>query len=811
MSRGASWFVTLAALTLIGVSLGSYLYHRRQLDSIAARHLRLAVTGPGELQVGMPCAYNLMTTTVAGEPCAAQVEWSLSTPDGKRLVDRKETTDERGRLTMIVPADMDLPTRSHGPAQLTVTAGGGASPLTVALPLPIRPARYLTRLWLDRRSYRAGETVYYRSLTVSRFSLAECRTLPVEFEILDSKSVPLLDSRIDGLTDHGVGNGSFRLGDSMPPGIYTLAARGLDDVFPEERLAFEVSGAATQSQAATDAKGLSDRRDPVPLSSTNAPGSATEAKEVPARSGSLNVDFFPEGGRLAAGIENRVYFAASDAKGRPLEVRGNVVDGKGASVTPVETARGGRGVFSITPQAAETYRLTITSPESSESPLLPPASADQKIAIATGRGVFAAGAPLEFTVRAAKERLPLVVTAQVRGMLVGQQLLVTSKAKQQAQAGTMSIPLDDQVAGVVRLTVYDYTQGPAKVLAERLVYRRPRSLVVRAAEGRKPADHEGMAPGISLSVQDGQGRPVAAALAATALDGAKDEPLRLARCGPDLWHAFLSDGALPDPAALEGVDLQLSDADDKAAALDLALGCQRPLTAEKPGDSGRAQAERDRPPLVLFDNLGDLQAQYEAALSEYRAQRTQAVNALIMLSFFGGLALALLVTMLALLRIVWGSRLWLPTVVATVCCVVVTAVSNEPSRMKAVEAAAVGFAPCVPPPEPGDEKRSEPVAATASSEERLRSLADKLSKMEGDAEALKADRFAVRQYVRPDSVAEPTGGDAAKPLAWYPLLIAGPDGRVTLPGLPPAAGQTLRLIIDAHGDGRIGSCELIVK
>ena len=214
---------------------------------------------------------------------------------------------------------------------------------------------------------------------------------------------------------------------------------------------------------------------------------------------------------------------------------------------------------------------------------------------------------------------------------------------------------------------------------------------------------------------------------------------------------------------------------------------------------------------MLFDNLGDLQAQYEAALSEYRAQRTQAVNALIMLSFFGGLALALLVTMLALLRIVWGSRLWLPTVVATVCCVVVTAVSNEPSRMKPVEAAAVGFAPCVPPPEPGDEKRCEPVAATASSEERLRSLADKLSKMEGDAEALKADRFAVRQSVRPDSVAEPTGGDAAKPLAWYPLLIAGPDGRVTLPGLPPAAGQTLRLIIDAHGDGRIGSCELIVK
>ena len=64
----------------------------------------------------------------------------------------------------------------------------------------------------------------------------------MEFEILDSKSVPLPDSRLDGLTDHGVGNGSFRLPDTLPAGTYTLVARGFDDVFPEERLAFEVIG-----------------------------------------------------------------------------------------------------------------------------------------------------------------------------------------------------------------------------------------------------------------------------------------------------------------------------------------------------------------------------------------------------------------------------------------------------------------------------------------------------------------------------------------------------------------------------------------
>ena len=208
-----------------------------------------------------------------------------------------------------------------------------------------------------------------------------------------------------------------------------------------------------------------------------------------------------------------------------------------------------------------------------------------------------------------------------------------------------------------------------------------------------------------------------------------------------------------------------------------------------------------------------MRAQYEATLSEYRDKRTHVVNALIMLSFFGGLALALLVTMLAVLRIVWGNGLWLPTVVAMVCCVVVTAVSNEPSRLKPVEVTAVGFVPYVQAAGAGAETqdRGEPGIAGPAADSKLRSLAEKLAKTEGDGEELKADRFAVRQYVQPQPAPSAVDDGPVAPLAWYPLLIAGPDGRVTLPGLAPAAGQAVRFLIDAHGDGRIESCDIIVK
>ena len=48
----------------------------------------------------------------------------------------------------------------------------------------------------------------------------------------------------------------------------------------------------------------------------------------------------------------------------------------------------------------------------------------------------------------------------------------------------MTLPLDDAVGGVIRLTVYDYSTSPPKPVAERLVYRRPaQKLNVQTAAG----------------------------------------------------------------------------------------------------------------------------------------------------------------------------------------------------------------------------------------------------------------------------------------------------------------------------------------
>jgi hypothetical protein len=779
LARRSQWFVAAAVVTLIAASLGSWYYHHRQMEAIAAGHLRLAIAGPRQLQAGAPCSFDLMTTHVNGRPWPVPIEWSLSTPDGK-LIDRKEPTDEQGRLIMTVPADMALPKRAGVTAQLNVTVSGatkggsnidgGEAAASAAFPLAIRRPQYATRLATDRDRYRPGDTIYYRSLSVSSDGLVADRAMPLEFQVLDAKSAPLPDSQWVGLTVRGVGNGSFRLPVSISPGTYTLLARGADAAMRDARLAFEVT-ASTASRAAGE------------------PAAAAKGGEKPA----AIIEFYPEGGALGAGLENHVFFSARDAHGQPLEVHGALVNGKGDSVAKLATNGSGRGKFSFVPAAAETYQAKISAPAGFDRTAfpLPPASAEQRVAISVEHGLIGPGAPLELTLSAAKENIPLIVTATGNGLTVGQQMLITTSGE--AKGTAVTVPLDDRAAGAFRVTVYDYSKSPPKVVARRLVFRQPRRLVVRAVPAVKPGDD------VRLSVENEKGQAVSATLSATVLRDGKAGPPR-----HDLLRDALLNADVPNMAALDGLDLFAADAEDSAAALELALGCQDFEPKSKPAAKLESNPSVESPPEVI-DNMDELRKQYEATLGEYRAQRTRVVNSIITLCFFGGLALVFLVTMLAMMRIVWGGHFWLPAVMSVGCCAIVTAVANDPSRMQAVDATAAGFAAT-----PLTASSPAPVQAAPAAlppDSPLRLLAEKLARFEGDANELKADRFPVQKYALPDAAGAAMPESDGRPVAWFPLLVAGSDGRVTLPGVKASAAG-LRLLIEAHGDGRLAWCSL---
>jgi len=836
-ARVANWAVGLAAALLLLVSAGSYWYHIEQVRELEAENMRLRVTGPATIQAGVETTYRIDTTAITGQGMPAEIEFAVYSPDDKRLLWHKDTTGDDGRLDVSVPANMDLPQR----AVLTVAArragpGAGEKEELVETSVSVERVRYATHLALDKPLYQPGETVYYRSLTLSRFGLAVEQEMPIHFEILDPSGAVVPDSQLDGVTERGVGNGAFLIPAGMAGGEYTLVVRSLDEAFPEERRPFFVrryrlprlkkelelqrdsyspgdtvvadflaeraeGGAAAdarlrviatvdghtvhQEDARADKAGACQIEFDLPEKIEQGDGQLvvvvddggtreTIAETVPINLGKVEVEFFPEGGDLVAGLENRVYFVGRDPLGKPVHVEGTVVDSQGREVALVETIHEGMGSFSFTPLADESYRLVIHNPEGAENePPLPEVNAEQRVVLNTGMGVFEPGKPLEFNVRASEPDVPLVVAAYCRGVPVGQQTLVTKVGENgEDGANAVAIPLAEDVGGVVRLTVFDYSARPPKPVAERLVYRRPAKYLKVRATGHREKYAPGEKVDMAIVVTDEEGQPVPAAVSVAVVD---DALLNLADDDfPGIDTHFMLTTEVKDPQDLEDADFYLSDDPEAAVALDLLLGVQGwrrfvEKTLRELEEEGREQQQLVRlasmggeaHPPAMFDNLGAIRERYEQSLSQYKSERTPLLTTLITLSFFGGLALLLLVTMLGLLKVVTGVHLWVPAAGVIACCVAVGVIMKEDPSSREESPGPVAFAPFeLAPPvatetevaPPGDDDSSEVDEEATEEEKREKGAQEAPGEMLGEPAA---DPFGVADAAAPPKPAAP--------------------------------------------------------
>ena len=183
-ARWANWTVGVSAAVLLIVSLSGFLYQRGQLSEIAAEHLRLLLVGPARLESGVANHYSVSTTSVAGNPLMAQIEFALYSPDGRQIRGHKEMTDESGNLEITIPAE-SIPSGTAA-ARMEVRGIYRAKMQLIDAELGIQPPRYATQLSFDKHSYRPGDTVHYRSLTLSRFGLSADRDFLVRLQILRS-------------------------------------------------------------------------------------------------------------------------------------------------------------------------------------------------------------------------------------------------------------------------------------------------------------------------------------------------------------------------------------------------------------------------------------------------------------------------------------------------------------------------------------------------------------------------------------------------------------------------------------------------
>ena len=95
----------------------------------------------------------------------------------------------------------------------------------------------------------------------------------------------------------------------------------------------------------------------IALSEKDVVSSSFKLKPTPA---GYDVQFFPEGGELIAGIATRIGFKAINAAGLGVNLKGTITDNAGTVLGNFESAHLGMGSFFLTPEASKTYKANIT-------------------------------------------------------------------------------------------------------------------------------------------------------------------------------------------------------------------------------------------------------------------------------------------------------------------------------------------------------------------------------------------------------------------------------------------------------------------
>ena len=202
-------------------------------------------------------------------------------------------------------------------------------------------------LHFDNTSYYQGDNIWFKCYVVtpdsSLFELS--KTLYVE---LLNPGGETIEKRILKI-ENGQCHGDFALNRLMSyPGFYEVRAYtkymlnfGEDVIF--SRLLPVFNRLKTE--------GDYENREMVKYGNSGPAGGYPMKREKPEKGKTVNIRFFPEGGRLIQGLPSRIAFEATDEAGNPIEVRGVVRNDEKQEIAQLATTHEGRGVFTYTPVA----------------------------------------------------------------------------------------------------------------------------------------------------------------------------------------------------------------------------------------------------------------------------------------------------------------------------------------------------------------------------------------------------------------------------------------------------------------------------
>lgn len=490
-------------------------------------------------------------------------------------------------------------------------------------------SRCLTHVSTDKPIYRAGETVYVRAVMLDAFDrtpvlekyihgLAQVKG--PKGDVVASGHVRVQDSvgAFSWSVPDGQAGGEYKVTITYPRFGYTPAERKFDiRAYRAPRLRSQITfvrkgygpsdevsavletrraeggipaGAKVtvlarldgreihRGAAAVDARGRADARFKLPEKIARGEGTLafviedggvveTAAKTIPILLQTVDMDIYPEGGDLVAGLASRVYIEARRPDKKPADISGIVVDGMGGRVAEFATGHEGRGRFDIKPKAGESYTLKITRPAGITTAVKLPAAKPEGAVLHATKDVYAKGDKVEFEVNSAMKKngpsLRLVLSQRERE--------IASVPFWTNDKRTIALTPPESAAGVLRATVYNSDTGAP--LAERLIYREPARRVRLSIKVDKKRPVPGDRVKVRITATDEKGRPVKdAVVGLTVTDDSVLEMIDKREQAPRLpVMVFLE----PEVRELADAHVYLDPGNkDAPVAVDLLLGTQ---------------------------------------------------------------------------------------------------------------------------------------------------------------------------------------------------------------------------------------------
>jgi hypothetical protein len=164
----------------------------------------------------------------------------------------------------------------------------------------------------------------------------------------------------------------------------------------------------------------------------------------------FSVQFFPEGGDLVAGLNNKVAFKAVQKNGLPAKITGRVIDAANKEIASLSSVHDGMGYVEFQPVAGTKYLAEVTSASGLKKTVTLPASKEEGVVMhVINDNPSRLFVQLERSAKNAAAYNLLWIVAQINNEVV-----YSAQINFDADQNTIAIPKKDLPSGIMQITVF---------------------------------------------------------------------------------------------------------------------------------------------------------------------------------------------------------------------------------------------------------------------------------------------------------------------------------------------------------------------